>query len=123
MTVPKLVPQPHGGALLSGGVPGNRGGTGRPPSAVREIAREAYADRIPRLTAIIDDPESKPSEVVAAMALLERTGLGLRHEVTAIEAPEPLDLDALRAEIMNRLPRVDDEDDEPRALPGAAAEG
>ena len=27
----KLVPQKHGGALLPGGVPGNKGGTGRPP--------------------------------------------------------------------------------------------
>lgn len=31
-----LVEQPHGGALLAGGVPGNRGGTGRPPNDVRE---------------------------------------------------------------------------------------
>lgn len=29
------VPQPHGGALNAGGVPGNRGGTGRPPDAFR----------------------------------------------------------------------------------------
>jgi hypothetical protein len=50
---------------------------------VREIARESFADRIPRLTAIIDAPASKPSDVVAAMALLGRIGLGMRHEVDA----------------------------------------
>lgn len=30
------VPQPHGGALNSGGTPGNKGGTGRPRSEVRD---------------------------------------------------------------------------------------
>jgi hypothetical protein len=32
---PTLIPQDHGGAILSGGVPGNRGGPGRPPSQLR----------------------------------------------------------------------------------------
>jgi hypothetical protein len=37
---PALVPNRDGrGALLSGGVPGNRGGTGRPPNALREEMR------------------------------------------------------------------------------------
>lgn len=81
---PHLIPQPGGkGALLSGGIFGHRGGGGRPPSVVREIARESFAERIPRLTAIIDDPTSQPRDVIAAMALLERTGLGMRHEVDA----------------------------------------
>ena len=31
----KLIPQPHGGALLAGGNPGNKGG-GRPRSVIRE---------------------------------------------------------------------------------------
>jgi hypothetical protein len=51
---PALIPQSHGGALYSGGVPGHRGGTGRPPSEIRRIAREAWADRIPFLTEIAD---------------------------------------------------------------------
>ena len=51
---PVLIPQPHGGALLDSGAPGNRGGTGRPPSIVRSLAREAWADRTPILTAIAD---------------------------------------------------------------------
>ena len=32
----KLVPQPHGGALLAGGKPGNKGGPGAPRSIIRE---------------------------------------------------------------------------------------
>lgn len=31
MAKPGQIPQPHGGALLASGKPGNRGGTGRPP--------------------------------------------------------------------------------------------
>jgi hypothetical protein len=38
--VATLIPQPHGGALLPGGKPGNRGGPGRPPDAHRERLRE-----------------------------------------------------------------------------------
>lgn len=39
---PKLRPQPHGGALLSGGKSGNRGGPGRPPEYLRALSRYAY---------------------------------------------------------------------------------
>ena len=34
-STPEKVPQPHGGALLRGGVPGHRGGCGRPPAEFR----------------------------------------------------------------------------------------
>lgn len=37
---PDLVPQEHGGALLSGGVPGNKGGTGRPPDEFKQWLAE-----------------------------------------------------------------------------------
>lgn len=37
---PVLVPQKHGGALLSGGQKGQTPGTGRPKSEVRQAARE-----------------------------------------------------------------------------------
>lgn len=36
---PALVPQPHGGALLAGGLPGNRGGPGRPKEELRARMR------------------------------------------------------------------------------------
>lgn len=36
----ELIPQPHGGALLPGGKPGNKGGTGRPPNELRQRMRE-----------------------------------------------------------------------------------
>lgn len=51
---PRKVPQPHGGALLSGGMPGNRGGTGRPPSELRARLRGSFEDRIKTLEAFAD---------------------------------------------------------------------
>ena len=41
--IPPLVPQPHGGALYAGGVPGHRGGGGRPPSELKARIRERSA--------------------------------------------------------------------------------
>lgn len=38
MPAPKLVPQPHGGAIRQGGNPGNKGG-GRPPNIIRQAMR------------------------------------------------------------------------------------
>lgn len=52
--MPPLVPQPHGGAIYRGGVPGHRGAGGPRPSAVREACLQAFAERVPRLTAIAD---------------------------------------------------------------------
>jgi len=53
--LPALVPQPHGGAIYGGGVPGHRGGPGRPPSALRERLRGSFEQRIAVLENIADD--------------------------------------------------------------------
>ena len=53
-SVPTKVLQPHGGALNSGGTPGNRGGIGRPPSEVRRLAREIFAARLSVLDQIAE---------------------------------------------------------------------
>lgn len=48
------VSQPNGGALYASGVPGNEGGSGRPPSAIREVLRGDYEARLPRLRNLAD---------------------------------------------------------------------
>src|SRR5262245_54392044 len=53
-TTPLRIPQPHGGSLNAGGTPGNKGGRGRVPSALRRAARESLADRIALLGEIAD---------------------------------------------------------------------
>lgn len=46
--------QPHGGALLTGGMPGNRGGTGRPPSELKRRLVGSAWDRVAVLEQIAD---------------------------------------------------------------------
>jgi hypothetical protein len=50
----KLVVPRHGGGLLRVGNPGNKGGTGRPPSEIRQRCRGSFYDRIRILEEIAD---------------------------------------------------------------------
>lgn len=43
--MPTLIPQPHGGAILSGGTPGQTPGPGRPRDEVRAALREIAAGK------------------------------------------------------------------------------
>jgi len=104
---PRLVPLEKGGALLSGGLPGNAGG-GRPPSIVRATMREALADRIEILAAIADDPDVRPADRIKAIEQLARYGLGQSHEVSGPDGG-PLDVGAwttsARAELLAAVRR------------------
>ena len=51
---PKLIPQPHGGALLTGGTPGQKPGPGRPPSIVKAALRQDFDARRSILNDIAD---------------------------------------------------------------------
>jgi hypothetical protein len=120
---PRLIPQAHGGTLFAGGVRGNKGGAGRPPSALRERLRGSIEERVQILEEILDDPETSARDKISCAGLLLQYGLGSRFEVEAGYSPtEELDVEALRADILARLPRVE-EDEEPRALPRQASEG
>lgn len=77
-----LVPQPHGGALRRGSQPGNKGGTGRTPSAIRELMRDALAERIPKVTALLDDATTRPDDVLRGMDFLAKYGLGTTRELS-----------------------------------------
>ena len=84
----ELVPQPNGkGALLKGGVVGNRGGTGRPKSEIRRACAEAFDSRIPRLLDIMDNA-STPQEYMKALDLLGKYG-GLQ-QIDATSGDNPL---------------------------------
>jgi hypothetical protein len=76
-----LVAQPHGGALRYGSEPGGSPGPGRPPSVVREAMLNSFADRLPVLEAIADDPKQRTSDRLKALELLARYGLGATVEV------------------------------------------
>lgn len=75
----EMVPQPHGGALLPGGVPGNAGGTGAPPSALRLTLRKSFSDRVKILEQIADGTlgeKVRPSDRAKAIDILAKYGLG-----------------------------------------------
>jgi len=71
-----LVPQPNGGALLAGGVPGHRGGSGRPPDAFKALCRDlASGERtITEVQAILDDHDHP--HFIAALKLVSEYGYG-----------------------------------------------
>jgi hypothetical protein len=83
--LPKLIEQPHGGALLSGGVPGHKGGGGRPPSLVRALCLGSFAERIKVLEQIADDPASSPSDKRAAVDTLGKYAGLLKVEHTGAD--------------------------------------
>lgn len=92
---PHLVPQPHGGALKSGGTPGNRGGTLR--AEVRRDALRLVAERLPLLAHAADGVaveinsengmmrvvSPSPRERTQALALLWHIADGSRNKITA----------------------------------------
>jgi len=97
----ELVPQAHGGSLLAGGKPGNRGG-GRLRSEVRAAALEGADVGVGRLRKIVTSPRSRPALVVQAAGILLKYGLGMSDEVT---------LDELRSFMLHMFAIIEQECD------------
>ena len=57
--------QPHGGALSRYGNP-----IGRPSNDIRKLVRGTFEERVPRLAALVDDPDTKGVVMVRAMDVL-----------------------------------------------------
>jgi hypothetical protein len=74
-----LIPNPAGnGALLAGGKPGNKGGTGRPPNVLRQMARDLYGEYLEPATRKIMESEN-PMDNRTKVAVLDhyaKFGLG-----------------------------------------------
>lgn len=92
---PQKIPQPHGGALLSGGVPGNRGGSGggRPPdefkARMRELATTAEAEAyFGRCMA----GEFGPKFYLAALAHATDRGYGKAAQPIVGDAEQPVEI-------------------------------
>lgn len=83
---PVLVPQPHGGALLSGGIHGHEGTGGRPASEIRKRLRGSFAARIAILEEIADggsdDVKYTAPDRMKAIDILAKYGLGTTKELT-----------------------------------------
>lgn len=96
-----LVPQKHGGALLAGGVPGNAGGPGAPPSVLRARLRGSFAERVAILEGIADDEEAVARDRIRAVAVLAAYGLGQARELNTETVRERLaaTLEVIRSEL------------------------
>lgn len=101
--MPPLVPQPNGkGAIYQGGIPGNKGGTGRPRSEVRAAALEGADIAIPKLIAIVRDVKSDKNEVTAAAKVLLQFGLGTTTTETDTEGRD-VQVRVIREQIARHL--------------------
>jgi hypothetical protein len=61
---------------LQRGNPGNVGGPGRPPSLIRQLAREKLHDRVPILADIADNASAADIDRIRAISTLGVIGLG-----------------------------------------------
>jgi hypothetical protein len=77
---------PNGGLLRSGGT--NRGGTGRPPSVIREQLRGSVAERVKILEAIADDADAPFADRMKAIDILAKYGLGTTSTETDTEGKD-----------------------------------
>lgn len=111
-----LIPQAHGGALRNGGT--NKGGTGRPPSILRDQLRGSFADRVAVLEKIADGEaiakmrgmDGKETEIqvsadvsdrLKAIDMLAKYGLGTVKEVSVENVRERVQktLDVIRKHV------------------------
>ena len=110
---PRLVRQDHGGALLSSGVKGNRGGSGRPSktireetAAVREKCRELFSERLEILEGIADNTQTKDADRIRALEILARFGGVDKIALTVDELPAEAATPERAARLWEQLERV-----------------
>lgn len=78
------IPGQHGGTLRRGGT--NRGGPGRPPSAIRAACREKFDKLIPKLNSIARAKKSKDADKVRAIDVLGKYGMGQAVSIEDVKA-------------------------------------
>ena len=84
--MPYKIPQPHGGALNSGGTPGNKGGS-KPRSAIRDQCKELFERKgLTRLEKILQSDDTRNSDHIKAGEVLARYGIGELKEVVVSDA-------------------------------------
>lgn len=68
------IPGRNGGWLRNGGT--NKGGPGRPPSKIREAARDGFEALLPTLVKVAKSPKESTTDRLRAIDLLAKYGLG-----------------------------------------------
>lgn len=99
----RKIPQPHGGALNSGGTPGNKGGTGRPPNAIRALARELLDknELLQHLAHLGKNAIREGDQINATLGLVK---VGIPNQVEVGENPDqPMMTPEQRAERLKKI--------------------
>lgn len=102
-----LVPQPHGGALLSNGPPPGTprvAGPGRPASEIRKRLRGTFSERLDILEDIARNGE-KSSDRLKALDLMAKYGLGAAkgYDEALVEALGKAVAEELSDEVWERI--------------------
>lgn len=105
--MPRLETPSHGkGQLYRGGVPGHRGGSGRPPALVREkLAQIVEANGVDLVGQVVrgELEEATVKDRLHAVDLAARIGLGGRVDASWIRGRIALTLDVLEAQLPPEL--------------------
>ena len=89
-TAGKTGPERNALGQVFGGNPGNRGGSGRPPSKIRAAMRESLDARIVIAEAIADDGDASPADRLRALDLLAKYGLGTTTTSTDVDGNDAI---------------------------------
>ena len=91
------------------GNPGNAGGTGRPPSVLRERLRGSLEQRVGVLEAIADDPEVDPQDRIRAIDVMGKYGIGTLRELSVDQVRERLQqtVSVIRATLSSKAEAAD----------------
>ena len=84
----KLIPQPHGGAPLQRGNPGNSGG-GTLTKNIREAFRIDLETARQRISVILDDPDADPKDIISIFDKLAKYSVGEKRDGVVVD-PELL---------------------------------
>ena len=94
--VADLVDQPHGGALLNGGIPGNKGG-GRPPNEFKQrMAALVSRDDVERYLEECLSGAHGPKIFLQAYEMACNFGYGKPSQPIDVRASEPLIVKVVR---------------------------
>jgi hypothetical protein len=101
----ELVPQAHGGAIKTGGNPGNKGGPGRPLKAFKQFCADVTNDPLyqENLEATAKNPES--SHYIGAVKFVAEHAHGKPAQAIALSGEVTFNAAEIRQQIADRIAR------------------
>lgn len=107
---PTLVPQEHGGALLTGGVPGNKSNTGRHVGRPRSELRSLFFDDLEtarsKMMGILERETEACEECGGVQRAMDRDIVAIFDKLAKYSIGERKEIVAVDTELMNELGAV-----------------